>query len=135
VPETKAFSLPDRLRGDTIWIETENGDNPPIALGTSQAAYPVARLVFKGAETDGFALAYGNKAATAPRYDLSLVAVKLLTSSRNVARLGAGGQNPAGLQSHLAGINGGFVFWAALALVVVVLLIVVARLLPKPPAA
>jgi hypothetical protein len=134
-PETKTFPLSNRMRSDTIWIETENGDNPPIALGTSQAAYPVVRLVFKVAETDGLALAYGNKAAKAPRYDLSLVAVKLLTSSRNVARLSTGGQNPASPQSHLAGINGGYVFWVALALVVVVLLVVVARLLPKPPAA
>jgi hypothetical protein len=34
-----------------------------------------------------------------------------------------------------AGINGGYLFWAALALVVVVLLAIVAKLLPKPPAA
>jgi hypothetical protein len=99
--------------------------------------YPVVRLVFKVAETDGFALAYGNKNASAPRYDLSLVAVKLLTSSRNVAQLTPGESGPAktGSWNPLDSVNSGYVFWGALALVVVVLLVVVAKLLPKPPAA
>ena len=132
VPETRVFDLPDRQHTDTIWIETDNGDNPAIALGAVQTVYPVVRLVFKTAETDGFALAYGQQAANAPRYDLSLVAVKLLTSSRNVAQLTAGGQATA--KSSFAGMNGGYVFWGALALVVIVLLVVVAKLLPKPPA-
>ncbi len=133
VLETRIFELPDRLRTDTLWIETDNGDNPAIVLGAVQTVYPVVRLVFKTAETDGFALAYGQPAVNAPRYDLSLVAVKLLTSSRNVAQLTAGGQAGAA-QSSFAGINGGYVFWGALALVVIVLLVVVAKLLPKPPA-
>jgi hypothetical protein len=134
VPETRIFELPDRLRTDTLWIETDNGDNPAIALGSVQAVYPVVRLVFKVAETGGFSLAYGNPAANAPRYDLSLVAVKLLTASRNVAELGAGEPNPVSPKSGFAGLNGGYVFWGALAFVVVVLLVVVAKLLPKPPA-
>lgn len=132
VPDTKAFTLSDRLRGDTLWIETENGDNPAIDLSSCQAVYPVVRLIFKVAETDGFVLAYGNEAANAPRYDLSLVAVKLLTSSRNVARLVTGGQHTHRRDSN--SINGGYVFWAALAVVVVALLVVVAKLLPKPQA-
>ena len=132
VPDTKTFTLSDRLRGDTLWIETENGDNPAIDLSVSQAVYPVVRLIFKVAETDGFVLAYGNKTANAPRYDLNLVAVKLLTSSRNVAQLLPSGQDSASFQGASNSINGGYVFWAALAVVVVVLLVVVAKLLPKP---
>jgi len=131
VPETRIFDLTDRLRTDTLWIETDNGDNPAIALGAVQAVYPVARLIFKVADTDGFELIYGNKAANAPRYDLSLVAVKLLTSSRNVAQLAAGERNVA-TWNPFAGIRSGTIFWAALALVVIVLLVVVAKLLPKP---
>jgi hypothetical protein len=132
-PETKTFALSNRLQGDTIWIETDNGDNPAISLGPCQAVYPVVRLVFKVVETDGFTLAYGNKSAASPHYDLSLVAEKLLTASRHVASVGSGEQ--AGPQSHITGLNGGFVFWGALALVVAVLLGVVAKLLPKPPTA
>lgn len=133
VPETRIFDLTDRPRSDTLWIETDNGDNPAIALGAVQVVYPVVRLIFKTAETDGFALIYGNPTAGTPRYDLNLVAVKLLTSSRNVARLAD--QPAAAVRSPFRGINGGYIFWGALVLVVVVLLTVVAKLLPKPPAA
>jgi hypothetical protein len=133
MPENRVFGLQDRMHTDTLWIEADNGDNPAIALGAVQVIFPVVRLVFKVAETDGFALAYGNSLANAPRYDLSLVAERLLTSSRNVARIDSEEQG-AGHRNPFAGLSGGYVFWGALALVVVVLLVVVARLLPKPPA-
>lgn len=134
VPETRIFDLSVRVQTDTLWIETDNGDNPAITLGTVQAVYPVVRLIFKVADTTGFELIYGNKSANAPRYDLSLVAVRLLTSSRNVAKLAPG--DPNSPSAHVfSGLKGGTIFWAALALVVVVLLVVVAKLLPKPPAA
>jgi len=132
VSETRGFDLMGRMRTDTLWIETDNGDNPAIALGAVQAVYPVVRLVFKVADTGGFELIYGNPAANTPRYDLSLVAVKLLTSSRNVAKLAAGDPNSAA-RSSFSGLKGGTIFWGALALVVIVLLVVVAKLLPKPP--
>ncbi len=132
VPGNRVFELPERMRTDTLWIETDNGDNPAITLGTARVAYPVVRLVFKVAETPDLTLAYGNPSANAPRYDLSLVASKLLTSGRSIARLSAAEQSTAG-RNPFAGINGGYVFWCALALVVVVLLFVVAKLLPKPP--
>ena len=74
VPETHSFDLSDRLRTDTLWIETDNGDNPPLALGAVTAIYPVVRLVYKVAETDGYALVYGHRSTGAPRYDLRLVA-------------------------------------------------------------
>jgi hypothetical protein len=134
VPDSHVFDLQGRLRTDTIWIETDNGDNPAIALGAVQIEYPVVRLIFKVAETNGFSLAYGNPEANSPRYDLSLVAVKLLTSSRSAAQLTAGAPVVAA-GNPLGAINGGYLFWGALALVVVVLLVVVGKLLPKPPAA
>ena len=136
VPENRVLELAEQLRSDTLWIETDNGDNPAIALDPVQVVYPVVRLIFKVAETDGFTLAYGNKQANAPRYDLSLVAVKLLTASRQVAQLPADNLEAAssGSPSFLASINNTYIFWSALALVVVVLLVVVAKLLPKPPA-
>ena len=133
VPETLTVELRDRPQSNTLWIETDNGDNPAIALGAVQAVYPVVRLVFKTTETEGFALALGNQMVNAPRYDLSLVSVKLLTSSRNVAELAPGG-SAAAARLVFVGINVGYVFWGALALVVIVLLVVVAKLLPKPPA-
>jgi hypothetical protein len=132
VPESRVFTLPERMRTDTLWVETDNGDNPAITLSTVRVVYPVVRLVFKVAETADLKLAYGNPSANAPRYDLSLVASRLLTSGRSLARLSAVEHGTAG-RNPFAGINGGSVFWCALALVVVVLLFVVAKLLPKPP--
>ncbi len=134
VPESRVFGLSDRMRSDTLWIETDNGDNPGIALGAVQATYPVVRLIFKVAEMDSFTLAYGNRTATAPRYDLSMVAVKLLTASRSGVQLDAPQSAPADDSGRFAGIKVGYLFWGALALVVVVLLVAVAKLLPKPPA-
>jgi len=131
VPDTRVFDLHGRSHADTVWIECDNGDNPAILLGTAQVIYPVVRLVFKAAETDGFVLVYGNKEANAPRYDLALVAGRLLTSPRSAAHLGEVAQG--NVTSHpFSGIKGGIVFWGALALVVIALLIVVAKLLPKP---
>jgi Protein of unknown function (DUF3999) len=131
VPETKPFDLSGRIHTPVLWIETDNGDNPPIALSGSQAVYPVVRLVFKTAETEGFTLAYGNPASAAPRYDLSLVAAKLVASSREVAQFGVGPASGSAKKTF-GGMSGGPFFWGALALVVVVLLVTVAKLLPKP---
>jgi hypothetical protein len=131
VPEDHVFEMQERARTNTLWIETDNGDNPAIAIGVVQLVYPVVRLVFKVADADSLALAYGNTSINAPRYDLGLVAGRLLTSNRNIARLGADVQE-TGTRNPFAGINGGMVFWGALALVVVALLAVVAKLLPKP---
>lgn len=134
-PRTRVFELGDRPQTDTLYLETDNGDNPPITLASMKAEHAVVRLVFKVAGTDGFELAYGNPAASAPRYDLSLVATRLLTATRSPARLGpeeaAREDFARGMLRHL---KGGTIFWAALALVVVALLAVVAKMLPKPPA-
>jgi hypothetical protein len=135
VPETRVLEIPQRMHTNTLWIETDNGDNPSVALKPVQIIYPVVRLIFKTDGIDGFSLAYGNPVANAPRYDLSLVATKLLTSPRNVAVADAGEEESSGASKPFAGLNGGYVLWIALGLVVIVLLVVVAKLLPKPPAA
>lgn len=131
-PATREFALSSRPRTDTLWIESDNGDNPPIALDPVAVVYPVVRLVFQTRETDGLELAYGHPEAGAPRYDLGLVAAHLLTAPRAAARLD-GAPTDAAPASWLGGIQAVHVFWVALTLVVVVLLVVVARLLPKPP--
>jgi hypothetical protein len=134
-PRTRVFDLGERPQTDTLWLETDNGDNPPIALASVKAEHAVVRLVFKTAETDGYELLYGQPQTGAPRYDLSLVARQLLTSSRHAAQLGAEETSDKGFgRGVLRHLRGGVVFWGALSLVVVVLLVVVARLLPKPEA-
>jgi hypothetical protein len=130
----RVFELPERTGSDTLWIETDNGDNPGIVLGAVHAVYPVVRLIFKVKDPDGFDLVYGNPATNAPRYDLDLVSAQLLTSHRNEAKLVAVAAAAPPAANPFARLSGGVVFWAALALVVLVLLVVMARLLPKPKA-
>ncbi len=75
-------------------------------------------------------------AATAPRYDMALVAGQILAAEKSVASLGAEEQARTGgwADRALAGSRAGLLFWSVLALVVIGLLVVVAKLLPKPPA-
>jgi hypothetical protein len=134
-PRTRVFDLGGRLQTDTLYLEADNGDNPPIALASVKAEHAVVRLVFKTAETDGYELLYGHDRAAAPRYDLNLVARRLLTASHHSARLGAEETAPEGFgRGVLRHLKGGVVFWGALSLVVVLLLVVVARMLPKAEA-
>jgi hypothetical protein len=118
--------------GNTLFIETNNGDNPPIALTKIDAAYPVVRVLFK-ANAGAITLCYGNPNATAPRYDLALVADQLIAAEKNIATLGAEETAARSKWSGLSAQRAGILFWGALSLVVIVLLVVVARLLPKPP--
>jgi hypothetical protein len=131
-PRSRVFTLTERPSTDVLFIETDNGDNPAIALAGAKAEHAVVRLIFKTAETDGFEFIYGHPTVPAPRYDLSLVATKLLTAPRVPARLGQEETDPEGFaRGALRHLKGGVIFWVALTLVVVVLLTVIARLLPK----
>lgn len=136
---TKEFVLPMAAAPttDTLFLETNNEDNPPIELEGFQFFYPVWRIHFKGAPQTS--LYYGNRRAEPPRYDLNLVAGQVLTADRTVASLGAEEQLTKGGARERLVVAGrsGILFWAVLALVVAVLLLVISRLLPKspPPAA
>lgn len=121
-----------RPQSTTLFLETDNGDNPPLELENFRLFHPVTRLVFKADEAP--TLYYGHAAATAPRYDLSLVAPKLLASVKTAAALGAEETlKKAGWTEGepLTGVRG-WIFWSVLVLVVAGLMIVVARLLPRP---
>lgn len=132
---TLTLALNSAPATDALFLETDNGDNPPIALGGVSAAYPVTRLLFKSDTPP--ALYYGNPQAMAPRYDLALVARQILAAEKGVAGLGPEEKlKPDGwAQGAFGGGRGGVVFWVVLAMVVIVLLGVVAKLLPKPPGA
>jgi hypothetical protein len=135
-PERKskdfALVLDSAPRSGTFFLETENGDNPPVELEQFQMVYPVTRILFKAAPGGELFLYYGLERAAPPRYDLSLVAGQMLAAEKNVARLSA--EEP--LKSASRGENqagqGGIVFWGILAAVIVVLLLIISRLLPKP---
>lgn len=117
-----------------VFVEIDNGDNPPIALADVQAEYPVVRLLFR-ADAHPLQLHYGFDNAAPPRYDLALVAPRLLESEKFTATLGPEeAAEPGGARAIFAGMRSGVLLWSALGLVVIVLLVVIARLLPKPPA-
>ena len=141
-PEHKMedFSLPLNSvpQSDTLVLETQNGDNPPIELEKFAVSYPATRVLFKAKADDRLLLYYGNPRVSSPSYDLSLVAGELLAADKVAATAGAEEQlkKSSWAETQTPG-SGGMVFWGILALVVVGLLVIITRLLPKaqpPPA-
>jgi hypothetical protein len=134
-PETLVIRLSSPMATDTLVLEMDNGDNPPLELGKVQAFYPATRLLFKAAREGELFLYFGNSRAEFPRYDIDLVAPQLLAADKTRATLGqveplqksgwVGGRSLAGATA--------WIFWGVLACVVVVLLLVISRLLPKKP--
>jgi hypothetical protein len=132
--QSKEFALnfDSPPQSDTFFLETENGDNPPIELEKFTAFYPATRILFKAKPDDEIFLYYGNPRVSPPSYDLSLVAGQLLAAEKNFALLSDEQQlkKSSWRENEVPG-KGGIVFWGILAVVVVVLLIIISRLLPK----
>lgn len=122
-------------KSDTLYLETDNGDNPAVELRDFAGFYPVTRAIFKTAESGGSVwIYYGNPDAPAPRYDLSLIAGQLLREDRaaaTLARLERTDSTMDRLSSSLTG-SARYIFFGVLAVVVVALLVLISRLLPKP---
>ncbi len=137
-PERKSrdffLTLERPPQSDTLFLETHNGDNPPVELEQFQLCYPATRVLFKAGPADPVFLYYGNPQVASPRYDLNLVGGQLLAADRRAASSGAEEQlrKPSWRENQIPG-QGVVVFWGILALVVVVLLAVISRLLPKSP--
>ena len=137
--QSKEFTLTldSTLQSDTLFLETDNGDNPPIELENFTAFYPATQVLFKAKPDDDLFLYYGNPRVSPPSYDLSLVAEELLSAEKNVASLFAEEQlkKSSWYGDQMPG-QGGVLFWGILAVVVVVLLFIISWLLPKsqPPA-
>ena len=136
--KSKEFSLPldGAPQSDTLILETENGDNPPIELEKFTAFYPATRVLFKAAADEKLFFYYGNPRVSSPSYDLSLVAGELLAADKSPATLATGEQlkKSSWAETRTPG-SGGVVFWGILAVVGIGLLFIIARLLPKasPP--
>ena len=119
----------------TLFLETDNGDNPALALANFQFYYPVTRLLFKAPATPATWLYFGNREVVAPTYDLDLIAPQLLAEEKTPATLGVlevlkkSALTPANQTTPA----GSIIFWGVLGVVVVGLLVVITRLLPKTP--
>ena len=129
------IELNTRPQSDTLFLETDNGDNPAIELRDFRGYYPATRLVFKATPDPAQPvwLYYGNLDATTPHYDLALVAGELLKAERTTVT--AGPEENLSPKSSFVGqkLTGStrYIFWGALALVVIVLLAIMSRFLPK----
>lgn len=135
--KSKEFNLAlnGHLQTDTMFLETQNGDNPPIRLEKFMVFYPATRLLFKAKAGDELYLYYGNPRVAPPRYDLSLVANQLLAADKISVSPASEQQlrKPSWRENEVPG-KGGVLFWGMLAVVVVALLVIISRLLPKSPA-
>jgi hypothetical protein len=125
-----------RPKRDTLLLETDNGDNPAIELRDFRGYYSATRVIFKATPDPAQQvwLYYSNLDATAPRYDLTVVAGELLKAERSAVAAGAE-ENLAPKSSFVGETLTGstrYIFWGALALVVIVLLAIMSRFLPKP---
>ena len=130
------LQLNARPKGDTLFLETDNGDNPAIELRDFRGYYPATRVIFKATPDPAQQvwLYYDNPEAAAPRYDLTLVAGELLKAERSTVAAGAEenlSPKPSFAGQTLTGSTR-YIFWGALALVVIVLLAIMSRFLPKP---
>ncbi|MBL8992191.1 MAG: hypothetical protein JNM63_02545 [Spirochaetia bacterium] len=128
-PLNLALSEPPET--EKLLVETDNGDNQPLELVSASASYEVSSIVFRSEGRETF-LYYGNDDASTPRYDLELASLRLLQAEKVRPTLGP----EETLKAEHAGIRlggkSGWIFWAALVVVVAGLLFVLARLLPKP---
>jgi Protein of unknown function (DUF3999) len=129
------IELNARPKSDTLFLETDNGDNPAIELRDFRGFYPVTRVVFKTTPDPAqpLWLYYDNPDAVAPHYDLTLVASELLKTERSTVAAGAEenlSPKPSFAGQTLTGSTR-YIFWGALALVVIVLLAIMSRFLPK----
>jgi Protein of unknown function (DUF3999) len=122
-------------RSDTLFLETDNGDNPAIKLHDFRGHYPVSRIVFKGASdsTQPIWIYYGNPDAASPRYDVALIADQLLRAERAPATLGQQENMHSKTERIIRTLSGSslYIFWGVLAIVVIALLLLISRLLPK----
>jgi hypothetical protein len=128
------LSLSSPPQTDTLILEIDNGDNPPLVLAAPQGAFAVVRLLFKADAAAPLELCYGHPIASVPRYDLQIVAPQILRAEKHVATL-APRDAPVrgGGRTLFDGYRNSILFWGTLTLVVVVLFFAIARLLPKPP--
>ncbi len=128
------FTLTTPPRTDSLFLETDNGDNPGVQLGEFRAFVPVTRVIFK-ATADGAPvwLYYGNHKASAPHYDLNLVAQELLRSEKAMTAIGSEEVLKARVSTAGEALTGSsrYVFWGVMGMVVIGLLMILARFVPK----
>jgi hypothetical protein len=128
-PETAApplaLDLPPLSRAE-IWLVVDEGDNSPLPLARLRLLLPAYRLRFFRETDQPLSLLYGNPDLAAPRYDLALIAPRLVGASAHEVSPGPE-TGPGDAQDRTAVATA--LFWGALVAAVLVLVVLLARLL------
>ena len=139
-PDTPAAALTlerPPLASTELTLLIDEGDNAPLPLRDVSLLLPGYRLRFFRDGSTALTLLYGRPDLPAPRYDLALVAPRLLGAAAEDVVPG-----PESGVSNVTGITPTVVFWCALAVAIAVLLVLIVRLLrpsdargapPAPP--
>jgi hypothetical protein len=131
-PESPAppleIALPRRLETDSLWLLVDDGDNQKLPLAKPTLLLPTYRLRFFRTAGASLKLVYGNAALSAPRYDLALIAPRLLDAP--AAEVVAAAERAPGAREVGAPK---LVFWVVLGAAVVALLALIARLVRGAP--
>ncbi|HEX4997129.1 MAG TPA: hypothetical protein VFY29_02820, partial [Terriglobia bacterium] len=110
-----------------LTLVVDEGDNRPLNLSSVRLDLPAYHLRFFYPTRGKLSLLYGNDTLAAPRYDLELLAPRLVgVFSREITL------NPQGV-SISAGNFEARVFWLALAAAALVILVLLGRLLRSEP--
>lgn len=124
------------LRVAELSLVVDEGDNAPLPLRDATLLLPAYRLRFFRDGHTPLTLLYGRSDLGAPRYDLALLASRLLGAPAQDVVASAERET-----SNVTGVTPTIVFWCALALAVLALVVLIARLLrpgngtPTTPAA
>lgn len=126
-------------QGRDLVLEIEDEDNPPLTIRDVRGHYPSLRVAFKASGDSSLFLYYGNPVAAPPRYDIGLVAEKILAAKKSTVRSGPEEQlrRAAWWEPEESSRRTRILFWAALGIAAMVLLGIIVKLLPKdaaPPA-
>ncbi len=116
-----------RPTGRRIRVEIENGDNAPLSISGAAVWTSSPRIDFVFAPGDRLTLLSGNPDALAPRYDLELVAARILSSPAQAARL----RTPVTAAAAPKPATTRFL-WVAIVAAVVLVGVVLARTLRAP---
>ncbi|MDQ2869986.1 MAG: DUF3999 domain-containing protein [Acidobacteriota bacterium] len=110
-----------------IEVEIENGDNAPLTLASAAVWTSAVRIDFVFQPGEKLRLAWDNPDATPPRFDLELVADRILSAPARPARLALLPARPSEKTARTPGV-----LWIAIAAAGVLLLVVLARTLKAP---
>jgi hypothetical protein len=125
------LSLPP-AHATTLLVIVDEGDNTPLPIERARLLLPAYRIRLFREVNARLRVAYGRMDLSRPRYDLALLAPRMLGTSATDVALDP--EQPAGTIPTAVSIMSARLFWGALAIAIVILLGLIARLLKKESA-